>query len=552
MSRRPIPRRPPLMAAWLATAVLLGCGTSTQYPDLLFVNGAEPESLDPAIITGVPESRLIRALYEGLTTQDPHTLEVVPGVAESWDISADGLTYTFHLRDDARWSNGDPVTAPDFDYSYRRVLTPETASQYAYQLFYLKGAEEFNTGELTDWSQVGVKVIDERTLQLTLKDRTAFWLELCAFQTLAPVHRETVETWGDQWVKPEHIVTNGAYIPQEWRMQDRITLVKNPHYWNRDQVALERIWVIPMDAANTAFNLYETRGAEFLDETVIPRPLLDVLLERPDMHRAPRLGTYFVRCNVTREPFTDVRIRKAFAMAIDGEAITKYITKGGEIPADAYVPPGLPGYQGAQGLGFDPEAARALLAEAGYPGGKGFPHVSYLYNTSQNHKDIAEVLQAQWEEHLGVKVELINQEWKVYLNSQRKLDYQLSRSAWIGDYGDPNTFLDMFVTGGGNNNTGWAHAEYDRLIAAAAAEADPEARMEHFRTAERILVEDELPIWPIYYYVSLNMYPEHVTGIPPNILNLIDLKYIKVDARARARYLARGRAAAPVVMADGR
>lgn len=525
-------------------------GGKGKAPDLVFANGTEPETLDPAIITGVPESRLIRALYEGLTTQDPATLAIKPGVAESWEVSPDGLTYTFHLRKDAKWSNGDPVTAEDFDFAYRRALVPETAAQYAYQLFYIAGAEDFNAGKLKDWAQVGVKVVDPYTIVLTLRARTAFWLELCAFQTLSPVNRKCIDTWGDDWVKPGKIVTNGAFVPTEWRMQDRITLEKNPYYWDKENVHLDRIRILPVDQANAAINLYETRGVEFMEESTVPRPLLDVLLKRDDMHRAPYLGTYFVRCNVTKPPFTDVRVRKAFAMAIDGQAIVEHITKGGELPAHTYVPPGLPGYAGPKGLAFDVEAARALLAEAGFPGGRGFPHVSYLYNTSQNHKDIAEVLQAQWEKNLGVKVELVNQEWKVYLNSQRKLDYQLSRSAWIGDYADPNTFLDMFVTGGGNNNTGWSNAEYDAAIRAAADEADPARRMEIFRGAEKLLVEDELPIWPIYYYVSLNLYPRHVKGIPPNILNLIDLKYVEVDRAEREAYLRGHGSPGRVVVAD--
>lgn len=542
--RRSVVASPPI---FLLTAV--ACTTGVPAPDLVFINGAEPESLDPAIITGVPESRLIRALYEGLTIQDPADLSIQPGAAESWDVSADRLTYTFHLRAAGRWSSGEPVTAADFDYSFRRALAPETAAQYAYQLFYIAGAEDYNAGKTTDWSTVGVKVLDPHTLELRLRAPTAFWLELCAFQTLAPVNRRCVEKWGDDWVKPEHIVTNGAFVPEEWRMQDRITLVKNPHYWNREHVALERIWVLPIDQPNTALNLYETRGADFLDESNVPRPLIDVLLTRDDMHRAPYLGSYFVRCNVTRPPFDDVRLRKAFAMAIDGAAIVEHITKGGEQPAHTLVPPGLPGYEGPKGLPFDPAAARALLAEAGYPGGRGFPHVSYLYNTSQSHRDIAEVLQAQWEKNLGVEVELVNQEWKVYLNSQRSLDYQISRSAWIGDYADPNSFLDMFVSGGGNNSTGWSSREYDRRIAAAAVEADPARRMAILRAAEQLLVEEELPIWPVYYYVSLNMFPSHVKGAPPNLLNLIALDAMSVDRAARAAYLAGRRAPRATVAA---
>jgi oligopeptide transport system substrate-binding protein len=498
-----------------------GCKNRTPRADLVFLNGAEPESLDPAEITGQPEGRIASALFEGLTAFDEKA-NPQPGVAERWEISPDGLTYTFHLRPDARWSNGDPLTAQDFARSWQRTLAPETASEYAYQLHYLKNGKPFNEGTLKDFAQVGVRATDERTLVVTLENPTPFFLDLCAFVTLLPVHLPTVEKFGDSWTKPGHIVSNGAYTLADWRLNDRVRLVKNPHYWNRANVAMETIDVLPSARANTAFNYFETGQADLMmDKGLAPTALLDQLRVRPDFHAAPFLGTYFIRFNVTRKPFNDVRVRQAFALVVDRQLLTEKITRAGEVPAMSLVPPDTAGYQPPAGLGRDLEKARALLAEAGFPGGRGFPLVSYLYKgDSDVDRDLAVEIQAMMRRELGVNVELLGQEWKVYLRSMSSLDYDLCRSSWVGDYRDPNTFLDMFVTDGGNNRTGWSSREYDQWIAEAARELDPIKRHEIFRRAEKKLITEESPIVPLYYYVGIQFYDAtRLGGVEANLLD---------------------------------
>jgi len=511
----------------LLAALLTGCGKGEPRAELVFINGVEPETLDPAAITGQAEGRIATALFEGLMRYNAAGLPE-PGVAESYEISEDGLTYTFHLRDDARWSNGDPVTAHDFVHSWRRTLAPATASEYAYQLHYIRGAKPFNEGKTDDFSTVGLTAPDDRTLVVELEAPTTFFLSLCAFTTLLPVHIPTVEAHGDDWIKPEYIVGNGAFVLDSWRLNDKIRLEKNPHYWDRANVALESIDVLPITNANVAFNFYLAGEADLImDKSMIPVTMVDELKERPDFHVAPFLGNYFLRFNVNKQPFDDPRVRKAIAMAIDRNLIVQRVTKLGEVPADSLTPPGAAGYEPPPGPRYDPEKARELLAEAGYPNGDGFPLVSYLYPEVSINKNIAIEIQQMLREELGINISLHKQEWKVYLGSLSSLDYDIGRSSWVGDYNDPNTFLDMFVTGGGNNRTGWSNAEYDALIAEAARTLDEEKRHAIFRRAEEILISEEAPITPLYYYVGVQIYdPEKWGGIEPNLLDEHPLRAI--------------------------
>ncbi len=497
-----------------------GCGRSTPRADLVFLNGAEPETLDPALITGQPEGRIANALFEGLVAFNAQG-RPEPGVAERWDISEDGRVYTFHLRADARWSNGDPVTAHDFVASWQRTLSPETGSDYASQLHYLVNAKAFNEGKLKDFAQVGVKALDARTLEVRLTHPTAFFLDLCAFITLAPVHLPSVTQHGDGWTKPGNLVGNGAYALAQWRINHRIRLQKNPHYWNRAAVALETIDCLPISNANTALNFYSTGQADLMmDKGLIPTQLLMELKKRPDFHAAPFLGSYFIRFNCTKPPFNDARVRRAFGLVLDRNHLVEKITRAGERPAASLVPPGTGGYEPPPGPGRDLETARALLAEAGYPGGAGFPRVSYLYSEGELNESLAIEMQAMFREGLGVQIDLQRQEWKAYLRSMSDLSYDLCRATWVADYNDPNTFLSLFITNDGNNRTGWSNAEYDALIAAAGGEADPARRLEHFRKAEEILVSKESPITPLYFYVGVQFYdPERIGGIEPNLLD---------------------------------
>lgn len=515
-------RMPPgLFAIWaFCVLAFTACVPNRERAELVFMNGADPETLDPALITGQPEGRIASALFEGLTRFNARG-EAEPGMAESWTVSEDGLTYTFHLRENVRWNNGDSVTAHDFIASWQRTLTPATASEYAYQLYTIKNGKAFNEGIIDDFGLVGVTAPDDRTLVVTLENPTPYFLDLCAFVTLLPVHLPSIAAHGDNWIKPGLLVSNGAFTLEDWRINDRLRLRRNPSYWDAKHVSMETIDAIPTSNANTAFNFYESGMADLMmDKGLVPPALMDSLREREDFHSAPFLGTFFLRFNTTKPPYDDPRVRRAIAMAIDRERIVKKITRAGEIPATTMVPPGTANYQPPQSLSYDIQAARQLLAEAGFPYGQGFPPILFLYNKSELNEAIAVEIQHMLDKALGIRLHLLNQEWKVYLNSISRLDYDIARSSWVGDYNDPNTFLDMFVTGGGNNRTGWSNHRYDDLIAQAASELDSARRLDLFREAERLLVFEEAPVVPIYFYVGIQLYDRaRLGGIEANLLD---------------------------------
>jgi oligopeptide transport system substrate-binding protein len=512
----------------ILTCLLACCGKVDQRADLVFLNGAEPETLDPAIITGQPEGRIVNALFEGLCAYDENG-QPSPGVAESWEISPDAKTYTFHIRPNAKWSDGSPLKASDFVDSWHHTLKPETGSQYNYQLYPIKNAQAFAEGKLADFSEVGVHAVDDRTLRVDLENPTSYFLQLCAFPTLHPLPVDLIKRVGDDWVKPAYIISNGAFTLETWRINDKIRLRKNAQYWDSANVALETIDVLPISDANVAFNFYASGLADLMmDKGLAPPALLEDLKKRPDFHAAPFLGIYFLRYNCERGPFKDERVRMAFSLAVDKKRIVDKITRAGELPASGFVPPGIPGFHGTDGLPFDPAQAARLLAEAGFPAGKGFPNVNYLYSKSELNEAIAVELQNMWRDSLGVNVNLVRQEWKVYLNSLSLLDYDIARSSWVGDYADPNTFLDMFLTGGGNNRTGWSSTAYDTLLATASRELNPSRRFEILREAEDLLVKNAIPVCPIYYYVGIQLYdPAKLDGIRANVLDEHPLRKIR-------------------------
>jgi oligopeptide transport system substrate-binding protein len=505
--------------------LLAGCTGNEPKADLVIINGPDPETLDPALGTGLEDLRVIAALFEGLARNDPVTARPIPGLAESWEMSPDGCVYTFHLRDNLWWSPGQPITAGDVIYSWLRVLDPQTASEYAGQLFYIKNAEAYNSGKIQDPSLVGARALDARTVRVELNHPTAFFLDLCAFQTLAVVPRQIIEKRGEDWMRTRPLPTSGPYLLQEWRLNDKIRLVKNPFYWDAVHTRSAIVDCLPISAPNTALNLYQTGGADIIwDRENMPSELLDVLARRPDYHTFPYQGAYFLRCNTTRPPFNDVRVRKALALTIDKRRLVDKVLRGGEPVADHLVPDGTANYQRATGLGFDPVLARRLLAEAGYPGGKGFPHCSYLFDAASGgeriHEKVAVELQQMWREQLGLQIDLKQMEKQVYQAAQKSGDYDLSRSTWIGDYNDPNTFLDLFRSDNGNNRTGWKNARYDSLMDEANRQVDLTRRAALLKEAETILVRDEAPIIPIYFYVGFNYYnPARIKGIYPNMLD---------------------------------
>ena len=488
--------------------------------DLTIANGDEPQTLDPAIVTAQLDQRICLAIYEGLTSYDPAG-NIVPGVAQSWEISPDARTYTFHLRPGAVWSNGDPLTANDFLESWKRVLDPATASDYAYQLFYLVNGEAYYSRTISDFSQVGVKAPDDHTLVVTLSHPTAYFLQLtAAMQTLFPVHLATVRQYGDDWTKPAHIVGNGPYVLKAWRLNDYILLEANPRYWR--PVAIKRIRVLPTRDANTCFNLFYSGKIDLiLDQSSIPPVLLNDIRHQPYFHPNPIGATTFVRFNVRNHPFDDVRVRKALALALDKQDIVDKILRTGEPVARTLVPPGNSAYYPPAGLPYDLAAARQLLAEAGYPGGRNFPDVTLLYSGKGSGSAIATEMQALWSRDLGINsIHLRGQEFKVYLNSQASVDFDLCLSRWIGDYNDPQTFLDMFVTGGGNNDTNWSDPAYDRMLADSENTPDPAHRMQILQGMEKVLVEDQVPIFPVSFTVGAVLYhPGALAGFAPNFVD---------------------------------
>jgi oligopeptide transport system substrate-binding protein len=511
-----------------------GCSRSEPPADLTIINNIEPESLDPVVIVAQADMRVVQGLFEGLTRLEPVHAQAVPGLAASWDISPDGKIYTFHLRTNLVWSTGEPITADDVVYSWIRALNPKTASRYAGQLYYLKNGEEFNTGQITDTNLVGVHALDKMTVQVELKEPTAFFIDLCAFPTLYVVPRQTIEKYGDHWLNARPLPSDGAYELVYWRLNDKIRLKKNPRYWDAANTQSKIIDLLPVGSPNTALNLYEQGQADVVwDKELIPSELMDVLLKRPDFHAYNFLGTYFVRFNVTHKPFDDPRVRRAMALAIDKERIVTRITRAGELTASHLVPDGTRNYSSPEGLGYNPVLARKLLAEAGYPGGKGFPHFEYLFNAAGGgggkiHENIAIELQSMWRDELGIEMELRPVETQVFWGMQSRLEYDLSKSTWIGDYDDANTFLGMFQTNDGNNETGWGDKHYDELVNAADNETDIRKREHLFQQAETILIHDQMPIIPLYFYVGVNYFDTNkVQGIWQNLLDDHPLRSIR-------------------------
>lgn len=508
----------------LAATLLLtlaACGKSRPRADLVFINGAEPESIDPHIVTDQVGMRIASALFEGLCRID-QAGRPQPGMAERWEVAPDRKTYTFHLRPGTTWSDGTPLGAQDFVYSWHRVLDADFGADYASQLYVIKNARRFHEGGLKDFAQVGVTALDDRTLRVELENPTPYFIDLCAFTALYPVPRHVVEKHGSAWIKPGSLIGNGSYTLEEWLLDSRISLRRNPRYWDAANVSMGTIDVLPISEPNTAINYFLTGQADLImDKGMVPTSLTQKLKQQPYFHTGPFLGSYFTRFNVTRAPFTDPKVRLAFSLAIDRRRITEKVTQLGERNAFSLTPPGTgQDYQPPPGPEFDPQRARQLLAEAGYPDGKGFPRVEYLYFPKLVERNIAVELQAMWKETLGVSVDLVKQEWKIYLASMKEKNYHLCRSSWVGDFNDPATFLEMFLSASGNNRTGWSNARYDDLIAAAAREPDLSQRNALFQQAEKLLVTEECVILPIYHYVGVQFYHAgRLAGVQANMID---------------------------------
>jgi len=522
------------------TALFAACSKSqtpveraTKQGILLFGNEAEPKGLDPHLVTGFVEQRILQALFEGLTTLD-NQLNVKPGVAKSWEISDDKKVYTFHLNPNAKWSNGDPVTSQDFLFAWRRILTRRLGSKYAYMLFCIKNAEAYYDGKITDPNQLGAKALDDHTLQVTLKSPTPYFFTLQIHFTWFPLHEATLKKYGDiydpnnPWTRAGNMVSNGPFKLVTWEPNQVIKTVKNEFYWDRDNVRLNGVNFYPIEDEQTEERSFRA-GSLHMTSRVPPSKIATYRKEHPELlHIAPTFGTAFLRFNATRAPFKDKRVREALAMSINREGICKNILRGGEKPATAFTPPDPHGYVARASIPYDVKKARKLLAMAGYPGGKGFPSVTFLYNTTDTNREICESIQAMWKKNLGIEVTLVNQEWKVYLATMNRLDYDIARSSWWGDFLDPINFLECFETGSGNNRTGWSSPPFDALLAQARAEPNEKKRSELLQKAEAILL-DGAPIAPVYVYVQKHLISPDVKGWHANLLSHINWKFMWLE-----------------------
>ena len=498
-------------------------------------NGAEPQDLDPHVVTGIPEHNLIIALNEGLVGKDPRDLSIRPAVAESWRVSADGRTYTFLLRENARWSDGAALTAEDFVASWRRALSPGLANAYAYMLYPLKNAAAFHRGEIEDFAQVGVKAADNHRLTVELHRPTPYFLQLLDHYSYFPVpvavikkHGE-IDERGSRWTRPGNHVGNGPYRLKEWSMHRVIAVEKNPRYWDAAKVGIKAIKFYPIDNVVTEERMFRA-GQLHITSAAPPGKLQDYRCRGdPALRVEPYLGTYYYAFNTAVPALRDRRVRLALAMSIDRDSIVSKITRGGQSPAYCFTPPDANGYTARARMEYDVGRARALLAAAGFPDGAGFPELTITYNTSDGHRKIAVAAQAMWKQALNIDVALLNQEWKVYLDTTKNGDYEIARAAWIGDYLDPNTFLDLFKTDGGNNITNWSNAEYDALLRAAAETSEQQRRYEHFQQAEALLLA-EAPIIPIYTYTRQMLMSPDVKGYHANILDHRAYKFMSLEA----------------------
>lgn len=507
---------------------------------LHYGNGTEPQGLDPHVVSGIPENHIVRALFEGLAVKNPYTLEPEPGVAERWDISDDGLTVTFYLNPDARWSNGDNMTATDYVWSWQRALSPAMGNQYAYMLYPVKNAEAFATGKIVDFEQVGVKALDRHTLQVTLDAPTPFFIQLMDHYATFAVHRPTIEKFGKasdrftQWTRVENIVGNGAFVLTEWKLNRRIRIEKSKTYWDRDSVKLNGIVFYPTENISTEERMFRVGQLHYTQTLPLDKIPVYRAMENSPYVNAPYLGTYYYLLNTEKPPLDDVRVRKALSLAVDRERLMSTVMHSAYFAAYSITPPDTLGYFPPKLFGFDVQQARRLLADAGYPDGKDWPGLELVYNTQESHRKIAVALQQMWKDALNIDITITNQEWKVYLDTVDQMNFQMARRGWIGDYVDPNNFLDLFLCGGGNNNTGFCNPRYDEMIQQEAPLAETrEERYAIFRAAETMMME-EMPIIPIYTYTSSHLIHPSVKGLPANLMDSMNFKYTWLEDTAEA------------------
>lgn len=486
--------------------------------ELIKGGGSEPATLDPQKIEGTPGSLRARDLFEGLYNQDGDG-NLIPGVAESYTANADNTVYTFKLRHNAKWSNGDPVTAHDFVYGFTRAVDPATASPYAWfiEIPSIVNASKIIAGE-ADPSTLGVKALDDYTFQVSLERPVPYFVKMTAHQTMFPAPKKVIEKWGADWIKPEHIISNGAYKLDEWVVNEKMVFTRNKNYWNDAKTVINKVTVLPIESPNAELQRFQAGQMDVSYE--LPNEHFKKLeREMPDqVIITPQLGTYYYQFNITRKPYDDVRVRKALSYAIDRDVITKFVTGTGEVPAYSFTPEIVNGFTPAT-----PEYATwtqkernakavALLKEAGYSSSKPLT-LTLLYNTNENHKKIAIAIASMWKKTLGVEAVLENQEWKTYLETKKHQQFDVARAGWIGDYNEASTMLDLLTTTHGNNDGKYSNAEYDELLHKARTMQDPSS---NYNKAEEIAIEQDMAVAPIYQYTTKRLVKSYVGGYQPN------------------------------------
>jgi oligopeptide transport system substrate-binding protein len=489
-----------------------------------FTLGSEPPSLDPAIMTDAQSFIVGQGLYEGLFRLNPEGVPE-PALAESYTVSEDNKTYTFQLRKDAKWSNGDPVTAHDFEYSWKRVLNPDTGSEYAYMLYYLENGEKYNTGEVSA-DEVGVKALDDYTLEVKLNSATPYFLDIITHSSYWPVNKNAVEGKPDWATDISTIVTNGAFRLTEWEHGAKLVLTKNPDYHGKDKINFDKVTITVVEEDSTVFNLFQTDKIDWIGAQAgsVPTDQVQQMIQSGQAQVIPIASTYYYLFNTTKKPFSNVKIRKAFAMAVDRQAIIDNVTKANQQPAFGLVPPSIKGVDGKSFREMYPdgyfqenlEEAKKLLAEGLQEEGlSAFPEVTLLYNTNEGHKAIAEAIVDMWRKNLGVEVKLANQEWGTFLETRDAQQFDIARAGWGADYNHAMSFtFDLIHSASGNNDGRYSNAQVDQLLNEAVAASDDKVILEKIAQAEKIAIEEDMAVLPIYYYTT-------VTMLKPGFVNVV-------------------------------
>ncbi len=535
-----------MLRYWFAFAAFLCLGLSscdqesqvekaTREGILLVGNSSEPKGLDPHMVSGVIESNILRAIFECLITNDPVSdAATPPGAALEVVPDASATVWTVKLRPDGKWSDGKIVTAQDFAFSYERILTPELGAKYAEMLYFLKGAEDFNKGTTKDFSTVGIKIIDDFNFQLTLRGPTPYFKEILKHYTWTAVPEHVVLKHGkigqrgNAWTRPENLVGNGPYKIKSWRRNDHIEVERNPHYWDKKNVTLNGVRFLPVT------NLY-TEGRMFRDGqlhlTYAATPEVVDLMKKKDpqsLRQEPYVGTQFYRFNTTRKPMNDAKVRRALSYALDRQALCDHIFRG-YVPAYAMTPP-MENYKPPKQKSYSIEKAKQLLAEAGFPGGKGFPRLKILVSGKETATTVAQATQAMWRDKLGVELEIENKEWTAYIAATQNLEYDIVLGGWIGDYLDPLTFLEMWTPGNGNNNTGWDNKEFVKVLQESFQESDAKRRFDLLYKSEEILMS-EAPILPIAWQSRNYLAHPSLKGWNPLLLSNNPYQFLRLEAK---------------------